>query len=207
MKEVMKFLKMLKWHPEGEFIMNTFKLKEIAEVNSGVTVRRYIDEGSNNFKEVIVQKSIQKGRKLSDLQKMEMSSKLNERYFTVKGDILMKTPYPNDVVYISQEGLVVGDRIAIIRVSDGFDSSFIAHLLDNVSVRKQLTKLTSSERIPQLSIKDLKEVKLQIPDLETQKRYAKILNLIDERIYTNYEIIDNDTRLKEGILNKLLGGN
>ena len=47
MKEVMKFLKMLKWHPEGEFIMNTFKLKEIADVNSGVTVRRYIDEGSN----------------------------------------------------------------------------------------------------------------------------------------------------------------
>lgn len=94
MKEVMKFLKMLKWHPKGEFIMNTFKLKEIAEVNSGVTVRRYIDKGSNNFKEVIVQKSIQKGRKLSDLQKMEMSSKLNERYFTVKGDILMKTPFP-----------------------------------------------------------------------------------------------------------------
>lgn len=206
MKEVMKFLKMLKWHPEGEFIMNTFKLKEIAEVNSGVTVRRYIDEGSNNFKEVIVQKSIQKGRKLSDLQKMEMSSKLNERYFTVKGDILMKTPYPNDVVHVSREGLVVGDRIAIIRVSDGFDSSFIAHLLDNVSVRKQLTKLTSSERIPQLSIKDLKEVELQVPDLETQKKYAKVLNLIDERIYTNYEIIDNDTRLKEGILNKLLGG-
>lgn len=183
------------------------KLSEIAEVNSGVTVRRYIDKGSNNFKEVIVQKSIQKGRKLSDMQKMEMSSKLNERYFTVKGDILMKTPYPNDVVHVSREGLVVGDRIAIIRVSDGFDSSFIAHLLDNVSVRKQLTKLTSSERIPQLSIKDLKEVKLQIPDLETQKRYAKILDLIDERIYTNYEIIDNDTQLKEGILNKLLGGN
>ena len=102
--------------------------------------------------------------------------------------------------------MVVGDRIAIIRVSDGFDSSFISHLLDNVSVRKQLTKLTSSERIPQLSIKDLKEVELQVPNLETQKRYAKVLNLIDERIYTNYEIIDNDTRLKEGILNKLLGG-
>ena len=42
MKEVMKFFKNAKWHPEGEFIMNTFKLKEIADVNSGVTVRRYI---------------------------------------------------------------------------------------------------------------------------------------------------------------------
>ena len=49
-------------------------------------------------------------------------------------------------------------------------------------------------------------MELQVPDLETQKKYAQVLNLIDERIYTNYEIIDNDTRLKEGILNKLLGG-
>ena len=87
----------------------------------------------------------------------------------------------------------VGDRIAIIRVSDGFDSSFIAHLLDNVSVRKQLTKLTSSERIPQTLVGS-KEVELQVPDLETQKNMPKSIELIDERIYTNYEIIDNDTQ-------------
>lgn len=187
--------------------MNTFKLKEIADVYSGATIRRYTEKGNDNFKEVIVQKSIQKGKPLSDLQKIEISSKLNERYFTIAGDILMKTPYPNDVIKISKEGLVVGDRIAIIRVKEDFNSSFIAHLLDNIAVRKQLNKFTSSERVPQLSIKDLKEVELQIPDLETQNEYGELLDLIDKRIYTNYAIIENDEQLKEGILNKLLGGN
>ena len=40
MKEVMKFLKMLKWHPEGEFIMNTFKLMLILELQSDVILIR-----------------------------------------------------------------------------------------------------------------------------------------------------------------------
>lgn len=115
----------------------------------------------------------------------------------------MKMPYPYDVVHISQEGLVISDRIAIIRLKEGYDPSFIAHLLTNAHIKKQLHEFSSSERIPHTSLKEIKELKLNIPDLTTQIKYGELLNTINKKIAEDLRVIDYDRRLKEGILNKL----
>ena len=178
------------------------KFKDIAEIFSGLSYRRYLDESGQDFK-VVVQRSIKRDGELSDFEQLKLKSNIKERYFTRNGDVLMKLPYPYDVVRVNQENLVVSDRIAIIRLNEGYDPSFIAHLLTNAHIKKQLHELGSTEKIPHTSLKEIKELKLKIPDLKTQNDYGVLLNAINDRIVEDLKVVEYDRRLKEGILNKI----
>lgn len=181
--------------------MDKIKLKDIADVSSGLSYRRYVDENSKSYG-VIVQRSIKKDGILNDFEEMRLKQP-KPHYFTREGDILMKMPYPYDVVCVSQPDLVISDRIAIIRLKEGYDPSFIAHLLTNTHVKKQLYELGSTEKIPHTSIKEIKELELIIPDYDMQVKYGELLNTINEKIAEDYKLVEYDQNLKEGILNKI----
>ena len=184
--------------------MDKVKLKDIAEVTSGLYYRRYLDDAGEEF-EVILQRSIKKDGELSDFSTLKLK-KVKNHYFSRKGDVLMKMPYPYDVVCVEKENLVISDRIAIIRLKEGYDSNFIAHLLTNAHVKKQLHELGSTEKIPHTSLSEIKELELVIPDLKTQQKYGELLDTINEKIVEDQKIVEYDRRLKEGLLNKLWGG-
>lgn len=184
--------------------MDKVKLKDIATVMSGMYYRRYLDDKGEEY-DVILQRSIQKDGILSDFSKFKLRN-VKEQYFTRKGDVLMKMPYPYDVVCVDVENLVVSDRIAIIRLEKGYDPNFIAHLLTNAHVKKQLHELGSTEKIPHTSLSEIKELELNIPDLKTQEKHGKLLDLINEKIVEDMNMVKYDQRLKEGILNKLWDG-
>ena len=183
--------------------MQKMKLNDIADVYSGATFKRYVDR-EGTLKKVIVQRSIKTGEEITDFDQMKFNDKINGRYLTQKGDILMKTPSPNDVVCVNEEGMVIGDRIAIIRLKEGYDPSFICHLLTNYYVKKQLHKFQTTTVISQVSISDIKQLELIVPSYEKQKEYGELLDSIDEKIKINYQIIESDKELKEGLLNKLI---
>lgn len=185
--------------------MRKVKLYKIAEVLSGLSYRRYLADDGEEF-EVVVQRSIKKDGILDDFERLRMmSGSIKPHHFTRKNDVLMKMPYPYDVACVSREGLVISDRIAIIRLKEGFDPSFIAHLLTNAHVKKQLYELSSTERIPHASIRQIRELELAVPDYETQKRYGELLDLINRKVAEDLKVVDYDRNLKEGILNKLWG--
>ena len=174
--------------------MDKVKLKDIAEVTSGLSYRRYLDENAEEY-EVILQRSIKKDGDLSDFSNLKLKNVKNH-YLSKKDDVLMKMPYPYDVVCVNKENLVISDRIA----------KFIAHLLTNVHVKKQLYELGSTEKIPHTSLSEIKELKLIIPDLKTQQKYGELLDTINEKIAEDLKVINYDRRLKEGLLNKIWDG-
>ncbi|WP_458403852.1 hypothetical protein [Methanobrevibacter sp.] len=183
--------------------MNKVRLAQIAEVQTGLSYRRYLSEDGENFN-VVVQRSIKKDGILEDFEQVKLNPlNIKPHHLTYPGDILMKMPYPYDVVCVGQGGLVVSDRIAIIRLNDGFDPSFIAHLLTNAHIKKQLYELSSTERISHASLKQIKELELVLPDYETQIRYGELLDTINEKIDEDLKVVEYDRRLKEGILNRL----
>lgn len=186
--------------------MDKVKLNDIAEVISGMSYRRYAEENEKSY-DVILQRSIKKDGVLEDFEKINLREP-KPHYFTREGDILMKMPYPYDVVRIGQEheNLVVSDRIAIIRLKEGYDPSFIAHLLTNAHIKKQLYELGSTERIPHTSLSEIKELKLAVPDLEMQKKSGILLDTIDEKIKEDLKLVDYDRNLKEGIINRIWEG-
>ncbi|WP_405275729.1 restriction endonuclease subunit S [Methanobrevibacter sp.] len=185
--------------------MNKVKLNDIAEIQTGLSYRRYLQEDGQEFS-VIVQRSIQKDGILKDFEKVSLTPEnIKPHHFTKPGDVLMKMPYPYDVVCVSHPGLVVSDRIAIIRLNPHHDPSFIAHLLTNAHVKKQLYELSSTERIPHASLRQIKEIELVLPDSETQRKYGKLLDTINEKLYEDQKVVEYDRNLKEGILNRLWG--
>lgn len=181
--------------------MDKVKLGDIAEVVSGLSYRRYREEDGQSY-DVIVQRSIRKDGILCDFESMRLKEP-KPHYFTRKGDILMKTPYPYDVVCVGQEGLVVSDRIAIIRLKGGYDPSFIAHLLTNAHIKKQLHELGSTEKIPHTSLREIKELELVVPDYPTQVKCGELLDTINKKIAEDKKVVSYDRDLKEGILNRI----
>jgi restriction endonuclease S subunit len=185
--------------------MQKVKLKDIAEIFSGLSYRRYLSDDGEKFN-VIVQRSIKKDGILSDFEEIKLQADIKGRYFTSKGDVLMKMPYPYDVVSVDIEGLIVSDRIAIIRLKEGYDSRFVAHLLTNAHVKKQLHESGSSQKLPHTSLKEIKELELVLPDFDTQIKYGNLLDTIDLKIQEDLNLVEYDRNLKEGILNKLWEG-
>lgn len=184
--------------------MQKVKLDDMAEILSGLSYRRYIDENGDNFK-VIVQRSIKGDGDLSDFEELSLKHDIKDRYFTQENDVLMKMTYPYDVVCVKQENLVVSDRIAIIRLDEGFNPEFIAHLLTNAHVKKQLHELGGTGKMPHTSLKEIKQLRLVVPDLDTQIKYGRLLNTINDKIAEDLRQVDYDRHLKEAILNDLWG--
>lgn len=184
--------------------MQKMILDDMAEIFSGLSYRRYLDEDGDNFK-IIVQRSIKRDGELSDFEEVSLKSNIKERYFTHENDVLMKMTYPYDVVCVSDENLVISDRIAIIRLKEGFDPEFIAHLLTNAHVKKQLHELGGSGKMPHTSLKEIKQLQLIVPDFETQFKYGELLNTINDKIFEDLRQVEYDRHLKEAILNDLWG--
>ncbi|MDO5815866.1 MAG: restriction endonuclease subunit S [Methanobrevibacter sp.] len=179
-------------------------LNDIAEIISGLSYRRYLDESGKKYK-IIVQRSIKGDGKLSDFEEVNLNDNFKERYFTQENDVLMKMTYPYDVVCVKEPNLVISDRIAIIRLKKGYDSEFIAHMLTNAHIKKQLHELGGSGKMPHTSLKEIKQLKLNIPDLNTQIKYGELLNTINDKIFEDQRKVEYDRHLKEAILNDLWG--
>lgn len=179
-------------------------LNDIAEIISGLSYRRYLDESGKKYK-IIVQRSIKGDGELSDFEEVNLNDNFKERYFTQENDVLMKMTYPYDVVCVKEPNLVISDRIAIIRLKKGYDSEFIAHLLTNAHIKKQLHELGGSGKMPHTSLKEIKQLKLNIPDLNTQIKYGELLNTINDKIFEDQRKVEYDRHLKEAILNDLWG--
>ena len=184
--------------------MQKIILDEIAEIISGLSYRRYLDDEGDIFK-IIVQRSIKKDGELSDFEERSLTYDIKDRYFTQKNDVLMKMTYPYDVVCVNEENLVISDRIAIIRLKEGYHPNFIAHLLTNAHIKKQLHELGGSGKMPHTSLKEIKQLQLVIPDFNTQKKYGELLNTINDKIYEDLRQVEYDRHLKEAILNDLWG--
>ena len=182
--------------------MHRIILNDIAEVISGLSYRRYLDESGKEFK-IIVQRSLKKDGILSDFEEVKLNDNFKDRYFTQKNDVLMKMTYPYDVVCVKEENLIISDRIAIIRLEKGYDPEFIAHLLTNAHIKKQLHELGGSGKLPHTSLKEIKQLQLTIPDYETQIKYGELLNTINDKIFEDQRQIEYDRHLKEAILNDL----
>ena len=182
--------------------MQKIILNDMAEIFSGLSYRRYLDENGDDFK-IIVQRSIKKDGELSDFEELSLKNKIKERYFTQENDVLMKMTYPYDVVCVKEKDLVVSDRVAIIRLKEGYDPEFIAHLLTNAHIKKQLHELGGSGKIPHTSLKEIKQLRLAVPDLKIQRKYGELLNTINDKIFEDLRQVEYDRHLKEAILNDL----
>ena len=183
--------------------MDTKLLGEVAKIYMGLTFRRYIDENAPKEK-IITYSSLKAYKGILNLQEDKLSRNFDEKYLAKRGDVLMKTIAPNDAVCVTiEEGSVVGDKIAIIRLKEDIDSMFLTYLLNSPYVKKQLHRLNDG-RLRNVSLNDIKRLKIKIPDKHEQLKYVRILQTIDEKIKISEEILNASKDLRDGLINNLL---
>ena len=70
---------------------------------------------------------------------------------------------------------------AIIRLKKGYDHSFIYHLIKSGIFHNKLHKLLEGGALKIIKVSDLKNIKINVVNIEKQKTYGEFLNLIDEK--------------------------
>lgn len=165
------------------------KLKDIADcIITGVLTRRVVYDGEDNdssLKEgkILVPKAIDDG--LIDhslLQRVKLDKEVKDKFYTKKGDVIMKLSTPYDSCFIDREedeGLIVPSFSLIIRgLKSDYDPYFIMAFLSSRYAWNQIERLRSGRAITILSNESVAE--LDIPEFKKLERER-----ISER-YKNY---------------------
>ena len=174
------------------------KLKDIADcIITGVLTRRVVYDGEDNdssLKEgkILVPKAIDDG--LIDhslLQRVKLDKEVKDKFYTKKGDVIMKLSTPYDSCTIDREedeGLIVPSFSVLIRGIDGkYNPYFIMAFLSSKYAWNQIERLRSGRVMTILSHESVAE--LEIPEFsepeikrisERYKNYLKFKRLSSE---------------------------
>lgn len=101
--------------------------------------------------------------------------------------------------------ILLGGDLNIIRLH-GYDGAFMSYQL-NGRRKYDIAKVAQGVSVVHLYGEHLKGVKTINPCLEEQKKIAKLLSLLDERIATQNKIIDKLQSLIKGITQKIVRSN
>lgn len=101
--------------------------------------------------------------------------------------------------------ILLGGDLNIIRLH-GYDGAFMSYQL-NGRRKYDIAKVAQGVSVVHLYGEHLKGVKTINPCLEEQKKIAKLLSLLDERIATQNKIIDKLQSLIKGVAQKIVHSN
>ena len=127
-----------------------------------------------------------------------VKSKANDVIIPCSGETAVDIATARCVPY---DNILLGGDLNIIRLYD-CDGSFMSYQL-NGKRKYDIAKVAQGVSVVHLYGDHLKGVKTYNPCLEEQKKIAKLLSLLDERIATQNKIIDNLQSLIKGISGRI----
>lgn len=102
---------------------------------------------------------------------------------------------------VSKDGILLGGDLNIIRF-EGQDGAFMSYQL-NGRRKYDIARVAQGVSVVHLYPDHLKSVKINVPQIEEQRKIVRLLSLIDERIATQNKIIDNLQSLIKGLRDKI----
>ena len=148
--------------------------------------------------------------KIEDLQRT--SSEIHHKY-------RRSAVHPNDIVFslrgnIGRTSIVPPELLeanltqgtARISVNTKNETSFIYYSLASTGILNRINSLSKGSTFKEISLEELRKVKLPIPPLQEQQKIAKILSTWDKAISTTERLIENSTQQKKALMQQLLTG-
>ncbi|MBU4077624.1 MAG: hypothetical protein KKI06_13140 [Euryarchaeota archaeon] len=133
--------------------------------------------------------------------------KLEKKYLTNKGDVIIRltTPYTAICINDMQEGLVIPSNFAIIRLKEQkFIPEFIALFLNSEIIGKKFFKSAISTTIPLIKTTHLRDVDIPEKTLEMQKKIVELNQLqVKEKILMSHLMEEKD-KLAKATINKII---
>ena len=169
---------------------NYFKVSEFAEIVGGGTPKTGVPKYWNGNIPWITPKDLSnhKKRKISRGERnvSEEGFKNSSARLVPANTVLLTSRAPVGYLAIAQNELATNQGFRNLIVKDGYFPEFIYYLLlNNVDYLKQHA---SGSTFQELSGSTLKNLEFQLPDYVTQKKIAKILSDLDEKIELNQQM-------------------
>ena len=192
--------------PEFEGEWEEKRLSEIADLfkGNGISKEQLTDTGEpcilygelyTKYKSEVISDIFSK----TDIDTRKLvKSKANDVIIPCSGETTVDIATARCVPY---DNILLGGDLNIIRLYD-CDGSFMSYQL-NGKRKYDLAKVAQGVSVVHLYGDHLKGVKTYNPCLEEQKKIAKLLSLLDERIATQNKIIEDLKKLKSAISENL----
>ena len=192
--------------PEFEGEWEEKRLSEIADLfkGNGISKEQLTDTGEpcilygelyTKYKSEVISDIFSK----TDIDTRKLvKSKANDVIIPCSGETAVDIATARCVPY---DNILLGGDLNIIRLYD-CDGSFMSYQL-NGKRKYDLAKVAQGVSVVHLYGDHLKGVKTYNPCLEEQKKIAKLLSLLDERIATQNKIIEDLKKLKSAISENL----
>jgi type I restriction enzyme S subunit len=123
-------------------------------------------------------------------------------------DIIMTTEAPLGNIALVEEArkYILGQRVVALRLKDSVNSTFGKHLLMSNVFQRKLQELATGTTAKGLSKRNLKYLKIYIPDTETQEAVSSILSTADKEIDLLNKDLEQWEIKKKSLMQLLLTG-
>jgi restriction endonuclease S subunit len=191
------------------------KLNDIATIRTGLVLSRkkaaLDDPEQYSYKQITLKSFSNSVTLQSDYFDDFVSiEKIDNKYLSQAGDIIVRLREPNTAVYIDAEsaGLVVPSLFAIVSVDEpNINNTFLAYYLNSMEVKKVLERELKGTTIPMIKIKDLAELTLHLPSLNVQQNIVDLMLLSEKEITLLERLKEEKQRYSQAILETIIQQN
>ena len=193
----------------------SIKLANLSAVRTGLVISRKkakLDSPNKIEYEQISLRCFDNGIKLDKSKKEIFTSaeKIDAKYLTQEGDVVVRLRAPSSAVYIEKEdeGLLIHSLLAVIRVdSKLLNAKYLAYYINSNNAQRILKQDVKGTAIPMLKTKDLEELNITLPTLEKQKKLVKFLEISDKERALLIELANEKQQLSQTILDTIIEQN
>lgn len=175
------------------------KLNKIAQIYSGFAFKsKEMTDNSNKGIPLVKIKNIfdrKVSYKFDSYLRNEFLLEKHEKYKLLKGDVLIAMTGQGSVGRIGKmhnvaQDIYVNQRVGIVRIDEDLaDKEFIYQQMANSHNESVYFNLAMGAGQPNLSPKDIGNLKINLPPLPTQRKIATILSAYDDAIENNLKRI------------------
>ena len=108
------------------------------------------------------------------------------------------------VVYKQDDEIGALSSICIIEPTDQLDAAFLGQTLQSEGCFRQYDNFMSGSALRRLVLRDIRSVKVPLPESEHQRSIAQVLDTLDTVIHETEAIIAKLKAVKQGLLHDLL---
>ena len=188
-------------------ILEYLSLEEISEIFNGIRITRYIDEkNTQKTQKVFTNRQLENSEEILNSEDIRITSKIDSKFYSQKNDILLQVIGTTKTTLITNEvGIIIPMNYIIVRVHENFNPIFVYYVLKSARFADMLEKLSGGSNSHFVKIQDLKKIKVKIPDLVIQQKYAKLMQLLDERNKLEYKKLKVNNKIQTSIISNKLG--
>lgn len=107
---------------------------------------------------------------------------------TTRGTVGNVALYSQDIKY---ESIRINSGMLIVRCGEGIFNEYIYYVLSSQMFAKKIASMQTGTAQPQLPKSHFQKMEILLPPFETQKKIAKVLSAIDDKIELNNSINNN----------------